>query len=231
MHIASHWDIDEGVIKRTVSLKLSPNTTSVSFRSISVLLTLDLLLNILFSFPFKVFIAHVSHFHWTLLIRPPGKRLICLHSNSERESHSQGLTREQSALYPMFSLTCWDRSPIYVSFPYIFLPFIGFVFIHYLSLHLFLSLYFPLNLLTVFPLSPVCPSVSLFFYTSLSASRDPFRVLCNVHFSFLIHWEVFNLPICYQSLRGIHMKEMNNMFPLNAVHSQKRYFSFTAVDD
>lgn len=84
-----------------------------------------------------------------------------------------------------------------------------------LSLCLFLSQF-------VDCLPPFCPSLSLFFYSSLFASRDPFRVLCNVHFSFLIHWEVFNLPICYQSLRGNHMKEMNNMFPLNAVHSKKK---------
>lgn len=135
-----------------------------------------------------------------LFFLPPGHRLICLHSNSEREP---SIFKNIKSALLRFVLTCWDWST-HLSFP----P----------SLH---SIFLSLSCICCLSFSVLafCQFIYyiFFYYYSLSASRDPFRVLCNLNFSTLIHWELFNLPICCQCLRGNHIKEMNNMFLLNTV--------------
>lgn len=172
-------------------------------------------LNMRLPVTFKDFIAPASYLQWTLPTLPPGNILICLQSTVITGKRSYQSSREQNAFYHLFCLTCWDGSSICVSFPYIFLHFIWFG---------CFSLTHSICCLPYFVLQ------SVYFFITASLPRAPFRVLYNVHFSILIFWEVFNLPICYQSFKGNHMKEINNMFLLNTVQC-KSNFSFTAVND
>lgn len=117
----------------------------ISSRSFSLLLAVVLL-------PKHAFVFHVQRLYCTSLLFTvhelfsPFLLVKFLFAFRVIQRRSYQSSREQSAFYHLFWLPCWDRSSIYVSFPYIFLRLIWLT--H--SLYWLSSLFCPLVSLFIF---------------------------------------------------------------------------------